>query len=196
MAWLWRRGHIGPLQLLSAAWFVVRWFPRFGRHVFRKNKAYLSGLPVTLVADEARQFVQSMSGAVWIEPALAELRQHSKNGDIVLLLSGTLQPIVESLCGRLGADFSLGTECRVEHGHFTASPPVQHPFYDEKADMLPSICETYRIAAGQVYAYADSRFDIPLLRKVGHPVVVCPDPMLAKWAKSNKHRTLLNVEAH
>jgi phosphoserine phosphatase len=180
--------------VLSAAWFVVRWFPRFGRHVFRKNKAYLNGLPVTLVADEAERFVQSLPGAVWIEPAVAELRQHRKNGDVVLLLSGSLQPIVESLCGRLGADRSLGTECHVEQGRFTASPPVQHPFYDEKADMLPSICETYRIAAGEVYAYADSRFDIPLLRKVGHPVVVCPDPVLAEWARSNQHRTLPDVE--
>src|SRR5918994_5238447 len=127
MAWLLRRGHIGPLQVWSAAWFVIRWFPRFGRHVFRKNKAYLNGLPVTLVADEAKLFVQSVPDAVWIEPALAQLRRHRKNGDIVILLSGTLQAIAESLSGRFDADGSLGTECHVEEGLFTALPPVQHP---------------------------------------------------------------------
>jgi HAD superfamily hydrolase (TIGR01490 family) len=194
IAWLLRRGHIGPFQMLSAAWFVVRWFPRFGRHVFRKNKAYLNGLSVTLVASEAREFVQSVPDADWIEPALTELRLHRTNGDIVVLLSGTLQPIVESLCGRFGADGFLGTECRVDRGVFTASPPVQHPFYEEKADMLPSICETYRIAAGEVYAYADSRFDIPFLRQVGHPVAVCPDRKLAEWARSNNSRILPDIE--
>ena len=192
IAWLFRRGHLGPLQLLSAGWFVVRWFPQFGRHVFRKNKAYLNGLPVSLVADEARRFVQSVPDAAWIEPALAELRRHRKNGDIVILLSGTLQPIAESLCSRFGADGSLGTECHVEQQRFTASPPLQHPFYDEKADMLSSICETYRIAAGEIYAYADSRFDIPLLRKIGYPVAVCPDRALAEWARANNHRILPN----
>lgn len=190
MAWLLRRGHIGPLQVLSAAWFVIRWFPQFGRHVFRKNKAYLNGLSVALVAREARQFVESVPDADWIGPALAELRLHKKNGDFVVLLSGTLQPIVESLCGRFGADGSFGTECRVEQGFFTASPPGQHPFYDEKADMLSSICETYRIAAGEVYAYADSGFDIPFMGKVGYPVAVCPDRKLARWAKANNCRIL------
>jgi phosphoserine phosphatase len=190
MAWLFRRGHIGPLQVLSAAWFVVRWFPQFGRHVFRKNKAYLNGLSVALVAREARQFVDTLPDSGWIAPAIAELRRHKENGDIVVLLSGTLQPIVESLCGRFGADGSLGTECRVEQGFFTASPPPQHPFYDEKADMLPSICETYRIAAGDIYAYADSGFDIPLMKKVGYPVAVCPDRKLAQWASSNNYRIL------
>jgi phosphoserine phosphatase len=173
MAWLFRRGHIGPLQVLSAAWFVVRWFPQFGRHVFRKNKAYLNGLSVALVAREARQFVDTLPDSGWIAPAIAELRRHK-----------------ESLCGRFGADRSLGTECRVEQGFFTASPPPQHPFYDEKADMLPSICETYRIAAGDIYAYADSGFDIPLMKKVGYPVAVCPDRKLAQWASSNNYRIL------
>ena len=188
MAWLLRRGHIGPYQVLSAAWFVVRWFPRFGRHVFRKNKAYLNGLPATLVADEARRFVESLPDALWIGQALAELRQHRENGDTVLLLSGTLQPIAESLGRRFGANGSVGTECRLNRGRFTAAPPLQHPFYEEKADLLPSICETYRIAAGEIYAYADSGFDIPLLRKVGHPVAVCPDRTLAGWAEANNGR--------
>ena len=190
IAWLLRRGHLGPLQLLSAAWFVVRWFPQFGRHVFRKNKAYLNGLPVILVADEARHFVASVPDSEWIAPACAELERHKDCGDRVLLLSGTLQPIVDSLCDRFGVDGALGTECRVEEGRFTASPPAQHPFYDEKADMLASICETYRIAASEVCAYADSRFDLPFLSKVGHPIAVCPDRKLGEWARSNNYRIL------
>jgi phosphoserine phosphatase len=176
--------------MLSAVWFVVRWFPRFGRHVFRKNKAYLNGLPAALVADEARQFVASVPDADWIAPALAELRLHKKNGDIVVLLSGTLQPIVESLAVLLGANGALGAECDVQRGRFTAAPPARHPFYDEKTGMLDSICVTYRIAAADVYAYADSGFDVPLLRKVGYPVAVCPDRKLAEWARSHNHRIL------
>ncbi|MEX2122663.1 MAG: HAD-IB family phosphatase [Woeseia sp.] len=190
IAWLLRRGHIGPRQVLSAAWFVVRWFPQYGRHVFRKNKAYLSGLSATLVAEEAGQFAEALSETDWIQPALAELRRHKEDGHVVVLMSGSLQPIVEMLAGRFGANGSFGTECSVEQGQFTAAPPVQHPFYDEKAAMLSSICETHRIAAGDVCAYADSRFDIPLLSKVGYPTAVCPDRRLAEWARSNNHRIL------
>ena len=190
MAWLLRRGHLGPYQVLSMAWFVLRWFPRFGRHVFKKNKAYLNGLPVSLVAEEAREFVASMPDDDWIGPALTELRMHTQKGDAVVLLSGTLQPIVECLSARFGAEGSIGTECLVERGHFTASPPSRHPFHDEKADLLTHVCETYGIAAPEVYAYADSGFDIPLLSRVGYPVAVCPDGKLKAWAASHGHREL------
>lgn len=190
IARLLRRGHLGPRQLLSAAWFAVRWFPRFGRHVFRKNKAYLNGLSESLVVDEARHFVDSMQDSDWIASARSEFERHRNAGDRVVLLSGTLQPIVRSLGDRLGADGAIGTECRVEKGVFTALPPWQHPFHDEKAAMLPSICETYRIAAEEVCAYADSRFDKPFLSKVGCPVAVRPDRGLAEWARSNNHRIL------
>lgn len=176
--------------MLSMIWFILRWFPRFGRHVFKKNKAYLNRLPVSLVADEAREFVASVPEDLWIRPALAELEMHKQRGDAVVLLSGTLQPIVECLSARLGANGSLGTECVIERGRFTASPPSRHPFHDEKADLLTSVCETYRIAAGEVYAYADSGFDIPLLSKVGYPVAVCPDGKLQAWAALHNHRAL------
>lgn len=190
MTWLFRRGHLGPVQMLSMLWFILRWFPRFGRHVFKKNKAYLNRLPVSLVAQEAREFVASVPDDLWIGPALAELEMHKQRGDAVVLLSGTLQPIVECLSARLGANGCLGTECVVERGCFTASPPSRHPFHDEKADLLTSVCETYRVAAGEVYAYADSAFDIPLLSKVGYPVAICPDGKLQAWAASHNHRAL------
>lgn len=188
IAWLLRRGCIGPRQLFSMAWFVVRWFPRFGRHVFRKNKAYLDGLNEELIAAEARKFTMALPAADFIGPALAELRRHKENGDIVVLLSGTLQPIVEVLGRRLGADVGLGAEaCIVEH-RYTAAPPSRHPFYHEKAEMLDAISENYRIATRQISAYADSRFDIPMLSRVGEPTAVCPDPALAEWATANEHR--------
>lgn len=190
IGWMVRRGHIGPRQALSAAWFVVRWFPRYGRHVFRKNKAWLSGLPEVLVTREAGLFNQQISDADWIEPVLAELRRHQANGDIVVLLSGSLQPIVDLLCKRFAADEGLGTCCRIERGRYTAAPSGQHPFYDEKAELLAVICEKYSVAANDVYAYADSGFDVPLLARVGHPTAVCPDRRLALWAKANNSRII------
>ena len=66
ITWLLRRGHLGPFQMLSMVWFILRWFPRFGRHVFKKNKASLNGLPVSLIANEAREFALPPSTRVAI----------------------------------------------------------------------------------------------------------------------------------
>lgn len=192
IAWMLRRGHIGPRQLLSAAWFVVRWFPLYGRHVFRKNKAWLNGLAADLVAQEANRFGEQIGEADWIGPALAELRRHKEQGDVVVLLSGSLQPIVDLLCRLVGADEAIGTECDVVHGHYTAAPATRHPFHDEKVALLPSICEKYAVTEDEVGAYADSSFDIPLLSRVGHPTAVCPDRGLAAWARENNSRIIEN----
>lgn len=193
IGWMLRHGHIGVRQLLAAAWFVLRWFPRYGRHVFRKNKAWLSGLSEDTVAREAAAFFRErISDDDWIGPAVAELHRHHERGDPVVLLSGSPQPIVDLLCRRFGAAEGLGTQCDVVHGRYTAAPATRHPFFDDKVALLPGICEKYDVAAGDVSAYADSRFDIPLLSSVGHPVAVCPDRRLAGWAAANNSRIIQN----
>lgn len=192
IGWMLRRGHIGPRQLLAAAWFVLRWFPRYGRHVFRKNKAWLSGLAEEDVAREAASFSEQISADDWIAPVLVELRRHQEQGDAVVLLSGSLQPIVDLLCRQFGTDEGLGTECDVVHGRYTAAPATRHPFHEDKVALLSLICEKYDVAAKDVTAYADSRFDIPLLSRVGHPAAVCPDRRLAEWAMANNSRIIEN----
>ncbi|HET6629224.1 MAG TPA: HAD-IB family phosphatase [Woeseiaceae bacterium] len=193
IAWMLRRGYIGPRQLLAGAWFVLRWSARYGRHVFRKNKAWLSGLDEDAVAREAAVFVSGqLSDADWIAPAVAELSRHLERGDTVVLLSGSPQPIVDLLCRRFGAAEGLGTQCDVVHGRYTAAPATRHPFFDDKVALLSRICEKYDVAAKDVSAYADSRFDIPLLASVGHPAAVCPDRGLAEWATANNSRIIQN----
>lgn len=190
IGWMLRRGHIGPRQLLSAAWFVVRWFPLYRRHVFRKNKAWLNGLTEDLIAREADRFSQEIDDKDWIQPALGELRRHQDNGDIVVLLSGSLQPIVDLLRKRFAVDEGLGTHCQSVQGRYTSGPPARHPFYEDKAELLMSICNKYNVAANEVSAYADSGFDIPLLARVGHPTAIYPDRRLADWAKANNCRII------
>jgi HAD superfamily hydrolase (TIGR01490 family) len=190
IVWMLRRGIIGPRQLMSAAWFVVRWFPRYGRHVFRKNKAYLNGLTEEVIEREVGRFGQQIGDQDWIQPALAELRRHQQDGDVVVLLSGSLQPIVEHLCRRFGAELGLGTHCETVDARYTAAPPARHPFYEDKAGLLASICKRYEVAAKDVSAYADSGFDIPLLASVGDPAAVRPDRRLAEWAKLNNCRII------
>jgi HAD superfamily phosphoserine phosphatase-like hydrolase len=193
IGWMLQRRHIGPRQLFAAAWFVLRWFPRYGRHVFRKNKAWLSGLDEDTVAREAAAFfTERLSDDDWIAPAVAELHGHQERGDAVVLLSGSPQPIVDLLCRRFGAVEGLGTQCDVVHGRYTASPATRHPFFDDKVALLPVICEKYDVAVEHVSAYADSRFDIPLLSRVGYPVAVCPDRRLAEWAAANNSRIIQN----
>ncbi len=190
IAWLFRRGYIGPRQMFAASWFIVRRFPTFGRHVFRKNKAYLSGLPESTIAEEAKSFIEAFPEEAWNQTAVTELRLKKQQSCVVVLLSGSLQPIITALGVHLGTDNAVGTRCHVEDGRYTASPAPQHPFFEEKAVLQQEIINKYQAQNSEVCSYADSRYDIPMLKRVGEPVAVCPDHELNLWAKANNHRIL------
>ena len=173
------------------AWYVPRRLPSYGRHVFRKNKAYLAGLPTDLVTEQAARFVEALPAADWIPGSLEALRGHRERGESVVLMSGTLQPIIDALAAHVGADAAIGTlahteahtDAPSEGRRYTGQPPQRHPFYHAKADLLNDICEAHGVTAADVAAYADSRFDIPLLERVGEPVAVGPDRALDAWAR-------------
>jgi phosphoserine phosphatase len=105
-------------------------------------------------------------------------------------MSGTLQPIIDALAARVGADAAVGTICDSGDGRYTGRPPSRHPFCHAKAGLLDEICTRHGATASDVVAYADSRFDIPLLERVGEPVVVGPDRALASWARDRGCRVI------
>ncbi len=79
-------GFLGHGQLLAFGAFAVRHMPAFGRQVFRKNKAYLAGLPAARVTDFVTSWAPPALARSWFGPAVARLREHRQRGDRVVLL--------------------------------------------------------------------------------------------------------------
>jgi HAD superfamily hydrolase (TIGR01490 family) len=180
-----RSGRIGPRQVLGFAWFLLRWTPRYGRHVFKKNKAYLAWLREDDVRSLAVAWAASALRASWFEPCLARLRRHREAGDTVVLLSGTPQFIADAIGELLGVQQVLGSDCIVVDGRFRARPPLRHPFREEKAAIMKALSRERALVPAEVTAYADSIYDLPLFRAVGTPVAVRPDEELAAFAEAS-----------
>jgi hypothetical protein len=49
---------------------------------------------------------------------------------------------------------------------------------------MEEFAENHGIEMGESYAYSDSLSDLPMLRAVGNPVAVNPDPPLAQIART------------
>lgn len=182
--WLLRRGVLGPRRLLAFLFFNLRWLPRYGRHVAKKNKAYLTGLDAARFEREARAFVASELEPALYAPAVARLQRHRAAGDAVVLLSGTLQPIAEELARRFGAEEAIGSLCAEKNGRLAARPPSRHPFAADKCVLLDEIRRSRGVELAAVAAYGDSRWDLPLLESVGTPVAVRPDRELRTVAEA------------
>lgn len=173
-----RHGRIGPRQVLAALWFLLRYTPRYGRHVFKKNKAYLAWLPEAEVRALADAWVHEHLAAAWFEPCCARLRRHQEADDTVVLLSGTPQFIAEAIARALGVAQVIGSDCIVERGRFRARPPRRHPFRAEKLALAAALLPAHEVTV----AYADSSYDLPLLTAAGTAVAVRPDEELAAHA--------------
>ena len=178
-----RNGHLGPAQLATSAWFLLRWSPRFGRHVFKKNKAYLAGLPIDVVAAMARDWVANYLHDIWYAPSVDRLRAHREAGDTVMLLSGAPDFIGAAIAARLGVEECVASQCDEQDGRFGNKPPLRHPFGAEKLKLAQEICTSAGIAAGDVIAYGDSIHDAELMNWAGKAVAVRPDAKLLRTAR-------------
>lgn len=181
--YLLHRGHVGPRQAMAATGFVLRWLPRYGYHVARKNKAYLNGLDVGVVSQLADQFVAQHLEHRFRETLLQRLRLHREKGDLIALLSGTPAFIAEPIARRVGAQAWWATECAQRGGRFTADPPTRHPLGPTKITGGHALCRALGARLDECVAYADAVHDIPLLTAVGEAVAVHPDRGLARTAR-------------
>ncbi len=172
----------GFRHALHFLWFTVRYFPRFGTGVLRKNKAYLAGIDEQEVQELAEEFVQISLMHAFFEPACARVRHHLQCGDSVWLLSGTLSPIADSIARFLRLEHVLASSCPVQDGRLVARPPEQHPYGKTKLKIARRISRESQISMTQVVAYGDSWADHYLLAEVGTPVAVLPDKKLAALA--------------
>ena len=178
------KGVIGVRQVASAGWFALVNGPRYGRHLLRKNKAYLAGLALDEVAAVARAFVEHELEVLFDHLVLRRMDEHRAAGDTILLLTGTPDFLAGPLAQRVGADGWRGARYAVSAGRFLAAAPLSHPLGEEKVTAAAALCAEQGMALADAAAYGDSIDDLALLVRVARPVAVRPDRHLAGEAQA------------
>jgi phosphoserine phosphatase len=174
---------LGPSQAASALSFALRRWPEYGLRTFKKNKAYLAGLPAAEVAGLAQAFARESLVPQLRAPLLQRLERHRQSGDQIAMLTGAPDFIVAPLAQRLGIAVWRATRCAQRGGFFLADSPVRHPYARAKLRYASEICAALGAALADCTAYADSAADLPLLHRVTRPVAVHPDRRLARVAR-------------
>lgn len=184
--YLLKRGHQGPRQVLAYLVFWLRYLPALGRQTAKKNKAYLYMLDTARVRALAQRFVAEEILPRLYAPAVQRLQSHLKQGDTVVLLSGTLEPIARALADHLGVAHVRATICRERNGRYLGGPPEVHPFGAAKLTLAEQFAAEIGATLRDATAYGDSQHDLDLLRAVGHPVAVMPDRPLLETARGKR----------
>jgi HAD superfamily hydrolase (TIGR01490 family) len=115
--------------------------------------------------------------------ATAALAEHLDEGDHVVVISAALDPVVKALCRHLGVDDFVGTPCEVVEGNYSGRLTGPSPHADEKVKVAAAFMARWGVDASDCWAYADHGTDLALLRSVGHPVAVNPQPALLEAAR-------------
>lgn len=117
---------------------------------------------------------------------VSRIKEHLKNGDRVIIISGALNPILELLIKKLNIQaYVMGTPlCYDENGLCTGEIGDVNRGAD-KVNKLKLWLENNDAGKEPIWAYADSKADIPLLEFADKAVVVNPKNAMKKIAELN-----------
>ncbi len=121
---------------------------------------------------------------------LREAWEHQDAGRPIYIVTAALQEMAESLASVLGFDGGIGTRSEIKDGVYTGRPDGPLTYREGKAVAMQQVADEEGIDLAESYAYSDSESDLPMLRAVGHPVVVNPDAELARIAREEGWRVI------
>ena len=117
---------------------------------------------------------------------LTRLREHQAANHRVILVSGTMEPLLALIGQGIGVHETVGTPLVVRRGRYTGAAQLPVCQGAGKAVRLEAYSRsTATIPWDESYVYADSHTDLPLFERVGRPVAVYPDPSLAAHARAH-----------
>ncbi len=122
---------------------------------------------------------------------VGKIKEHQQNGDTVILLSGALKPFLEMFAKQLHLHVHIiSTELELNEESVCTGKIGSIINGEEKVRKVQEWIEKDEKYKGntslEIWAYADSESDIPLLNFVNIPIVVNPNEEMKSIAEQNK----------
>jgi HAD superfamily hydrolase (TIGR01490 family) len=158
--------------------------------VLRVARELIAGVSATTVDRMAPDVMAAILPRVFPQ-MLDEVYSHQDAGRATFIVSAAGNGVVESLAQVLGMEGGIGTRYEVnDEGNFTGRFDGPFVYGPGKVEAMQAFAGEHGIDLEASYAYSDSLSDLPMLRAVGHPVAVNPDPPLAEIAREEGWQTL------
>jgi HAD superfamily hydrolase (TIGR01490 family) len=182
-----RNGLLSRRQLAVGAWANVQFRLRGSTDAATDQlRARIAGaIEGVRVRDLQRLGPEVLAGILpRIYPQMLRVAwEHQDAGRRVYICTAAAHELAEALAYVLGFDGGIGARSEVRDGVYTGRPDGPFTYREGKAQAVRELAAREQIDLTASYAYSDSESDLPLLRAVGHPVVVNPDATLARIAR-------------
>jgi HAD superfamily hydrolase (TIGR01490 family) len=190
-----RQGIVGRRQLARWGFEHLRYRLRGTTdertaEVLRVARELISGVPAKTFARMEPEVMAAVLPRIFPQ-MLDEVRDHQDAGRPTFIVSAAGNDVVESLARVLRMEGGIGTRYEIDaEGNFTGRLDGPFVYGPGKVEAMQSFAARHDIDLEASFAYSDSLSDLPMLRAVGHPVAVNPDPPLAEIARAEGWQTL------
>ncbi len=171
-----------PLFLIKVLYYV--WLEKKSRvrflEVFYQNYRGLSVQGVEAWANKKglRMFLKQE-----FPQGREEALRHIREGNRVVLLTGTIMPLALAYARNLGVTDVIAMDLESRDGAYTGRLIGNPISSEEKARVVAEMGASEGVSLTDCHAYGDSISDLPVLAEVGHPVAVNPDSRLRAEAE-------------
>lgn len=186
---LFKRKKVSFYFLFSNALWLIGYKLGFNNKIEdvakQTRKAYqiIKGWKVNDFANILDEIFQSDIKPRIFKEALQTIEKHKQEGYEIVLVSGTIDPLAESIGKGIGIKTCLANRLYEENGIYTGEVENRFVYGQGKADLITKITREYDWDLNNSYAYTDHYTDSPLLSLVSNPRAVNPDKKLIAEAK-------------
>jgi len=117
-----------------------------------------------------------------LKPAQQLIAKHRDRGDTLLVITATNRFVTEPIVQLYGIENLLATTPEFIDGRYTGGFNGIPCFQEGKVKLLEAWLKGSTETMQGSWFYSDSHNDLPLLKRVDHPVAVDPDGKLTEFA--------------
>lgn len=183
---LWQRGIVGWSELRASLWWLARHLPLLSLHPLRSRKVYLKDKPVQVIEPLGDEFCREILCPLVAADGMRRMEEHRRAGHVIVLVTGSLDFLIEPIANALQVDRSLATRLEHRDGLYTGRVLEPLPYGEGKVRLIRTLACELEVDLSLSFAYGDSPGDVELLKSVGHPTVVNPIRGMAAIAKRKK----------
>lgn len=152
----------------------------------RRISRTLTGVSETTLSTLGEQAYRKHLAKTLYREAIALVAAHRAAGHKLVIVSAASRYQIEPIARVLGIEEICCTRLEVVDGRFTGKVIAPLCFGEGKLLAARRSAGLHKAAMKHCWFYSDSSDDLPLLRKVGHPVAVNPTDKLATHAREGK----------
>src|SRR5438045_848672 len=158
--YLFRKRVLGPAAIAHTVLFILRQIPRTSPfETIRRQRAYLVGQPYDMMSCLASRCFETDIKPRLSKAGLEAIKEHKAQGHTIVLLSGSLDFLLEPLKEYVGAGHLIAAHMEVVDGKLTGKIVGDFPYGSHKAILIKHFAQEHGLDFSQSYAYADHHTD-------------------------------------